>query len=857
MKPILLTIILLLNLMPKLFAQDFVFSPLTVSQGLSDNQIRYIIQLPDGRMVFKTSGNLNIFDGSRFTYIHDKSKQGYALKSYDGFYRIYQSGDSILWIKDHHKLMRVDLYEGKYQSNLNRYFETAGFNGPIDDFFLDSDSRMWLLNNQKLQSKNHQYSIDLNHNVGLLQDVSNERDDLFLFYSTGEVICYNLKAKRQQFKLAAYPAAQQSKFQSTSLVVKAKNGFYQLRNGSNGGCFFFDTRKRDWKKVLETPYHLNTLVVDWDGKATISCANGIWIVDVKHNNSQYIPVIEQEDGTKLNTEISTLLYDKQGGLWLGTANQGLLYHHPHRYLFNTVKKSSFPGSTFKEVMVQSFAEDDLSNIYVKTQSGVYLYKPGVGNEDSLRPLPPKLIPSGVLKGLKTEVLNLPGNQTAKFKDSKGWIWTGTTDGLSVLNPVTGKEQFFYTQNGLSNNFIQSIFEDSRKNIWIATSYGINRVQLSKAAKDVTFINYDASTGALEGEYLRNAVFESKNGTLYFGGVNGFSVLNQNIAQNDKSPFKPVFTDFLVHGKKIDVEGDNNILDKTVPYTSGLVLLYDQNFLTFRFSALNYQNPAQTYYRYKLIGIDQEWRENRSAQGNDFSGRDGVLTIAYTNLPPGKYELQVMASTTNLEWPGEITTINLTINPPWWRTTVAYFCYFGLMVVAIWLSIRFYLRNARKNAERNRREDLLLLRIRSLIDQQNLLSGKLEFANPSSPPRTEIPQYTENMNPMEATFLKKAMLLVENNLNVSDYSVEQLSSDLNMDRTGLYRKLITLLDKSPSLFIRNIRLEKAAELLLEGTLNISEIADRVGFSSSSYLSKCFQERYGCKPSEYAQNAKKST
>ena len=79
----------------------------------------------------------------------------------------------------------------------------------------------------------------------------------------------------------------------------------------------------------------------------------------------------------------------------------------------------------------------------------------------------------------------------------------------------------------------------------------------------------------------------------------------------------------------------------------------------------------------------------------------------------------------------------------------------------------------------------------------------------------------------------------------------------MDRTGLYRKLITLLDKSPSLFIRNIRLEKAAELLLEETLNISEITDRVGFSSSSYLSKCFQERYGCKPSEYAQNAKKST
>lgn len=857
MKPILLTIIVLLHFTTKLFAQDFVFTPITVSQGLSDNQIRYIIQLPDGRMVFKTSGNLNIFDGSRFNYIHDKNRQHYALKNYDGFYRIYKSGDSILWIKDHHKLMRVDLYKGKYQSNLNSYFETAGFKEPIDDFFVDSDGRMWLLNNQKLQSKNHQHSLDLRNNDGLLQDVSAENDDLFLFYNTGEIICYNLKSNRQQFKLAAYPAAQQSRFKNTSLVVKAENGFYQLRNGSKGGCFFFDTSKRNWQKVLETPYHLNTLVVDADGKATISCAKGIWIVNVEHDKSRYIPVIKQADGTKLNTEISTLLYDKQGGLWLGTANQGLLYHHPNRYLFNSLKKSSFPGSAFRDVMVQSFAEDELGNIFIKTQSGIYLYKPGNGNENPLQILSLALIPSEVLKNLNKKLVNLPGNQTAKFKDNRGWIWTGTTDGLSVLNPVSGKKLFFYTKDGLSNNFIQSIFEDSHRNIWITTSYGINRVQLSSAAKTITFINYDAFAGALEGEYLRNSVFESKNGTLYFGGVNGFSVLSKDVAEIGELPFKPVLTDLLVHGRKIDSEGDNNILRKSAAYASSLVFPYDQNFLTFRFSAVNYQNPAQTYYRYKLIGIDQQWKENRSAQGNDFSGRDGILTLSYTNLPPGKYELQVTASTTNLKWTGKITTIMVTINPPWWRTTVAYFSYFVLTVVAIWLIIWLYLRNTRNRAERNRREDLLLLRIRSLIDQQNLLTGKLDLANPAIPPMAENPQPTGSMNPMEAAFLKKAMLMVENNLNVSDYSVEQLSRDLNMDRTGLYRKLITLLDKSPSLFIRNIRLEKAAELLLEGTLNISEITDRVGFSSSSYLSKCFQERYGCKPSEYAQNAKKST
>mgnify|MGYP000799391407 CR=1 FL=1 len=100
-------------------------------------------------------------------------------------------------------------------------------------------------------------------------------------------------------------------------------------------------------------------------------------------------------------------------------------------------------------------------------------------------------------------------------------------------------------------------------------------------------------------------------------------------------------------------------------------------------------------------------------------------------------------------------------------------------------------------------------------------------------------------------------LVEKNLHVPGYSVEQLSRDLCMERTGLYRKLVAMLDQSPSLFIRNIRLQRAAQLILEGSLSITEIAERTGFSSSSYLSKCFQEMYGCRPSEYTEKAKKST
>ena len=78
-----------------------------------------------------------------------------------------------------------------------------------------------------------------------------------------------------------------------------------------------------------------------------------------------------------------------------------------------------------------------------------------------------------------------------------------------------------------------------------------------------------------------------------------------------------------------------------------------------------------------------------------------------------------------------------------------------------------------------------------------------------------------------TFLAQAIKLVEQNLHVNGYSVEHLSRDLCMERTGLYRKLVTMLDQSPSLFIRNIRLQRAAQLITEGKLSITEIAEHTG------------------------------
>ena len=101
---------------------------------------------------------------------------------------------------------------------------------------------------------------------------------------------------------------------------------------------------------------------------------------------------------------------------------------------------------------------------------------------------------------------------------------------------------------------------------------------------------------------------------------------------------------------------------------------------------------------------------------------------------------------------------------------------------------------------------------------------------------------------DSLFMEKALQKVHENMENTAYSVKQLSSDLNMDRTGLFRKIKAITGLSPTAFIRSIKLKHARQLLDEGK-SVSEVSVKVGFSSLSYFGKCFQQEYGKKPSDY--------
>lgn len=200
-KQISLLICLYISIILPLYANDFLFTSINTSHGLSDNQIRYILQLPDGRMVFTTNGNINLYDGIHFSYLHRTDKNVYPLKQYDGFYRIYQSGDSLLWVKDYHKLMGINLYKEEYIRDLESYFQNKNIPEPIENLFADCAGHIWILTDHKLQELQTGIHITLSPNdTRQLQDLNTENDSLYLFYNTGEVDCYDMTSRKRLYK---------------------------------------------------------------------------------------------------------------------------------------------------------------------------------------------------------------------------------------------------------------------------------------------------------------------------------------------------------------------------------------------------------------------------------------------------------------------------------------------------------------------------------------------------------------------------------------------------------------------------------------------------------------------------------
>ncbi|WP_411768511.1 tetratricopeptide repeat protein [Winogradskyella sp. A3E31] len=140
---------------------------------------------------------------------------------------------------------------------------------------------------------------------------------------------------------------------------------------------------------------------------------------------------------------------------------------------------------------------------------------------------------------------------------------------------------------------------------------------------------------------------------------------------------------------------------------------------------------------------------------------------------------------------------------------------------------------------------LLIRAKNLIDQRASLREKYGEKLLIAPSKVNMPD-------PDKAFIKRAISIVETHISDDTFSSEDFQKALGMSRMQLYRKLKALTDSSASEFIRNLRLQRASDLLSSGHLQVSEVAYQCGFSNLSYFGQCFKDKFGVPPSQFNSN-----
>ncbi|MCD8237019.1 MAG: helix-turn-helix domain-containing protein [Prevotellaceae bacterium] len=796
---------LFLNI-PYAVSGEWVFTRKSTAHGLSDNQVQHILQLRDGRMAVTTKGNVNLFDGSSFKYIHYAGNCEYALTDYKGAYHVYEDSCRRLWMKDYGRLRCFDLAHTRYVTNIDSLLRSFRPEGKVTDLFVDSDGGIWLVTPQYVCNEKGNIRIAKQVSCGELQDLDTSEEGLFLFYSNGEAWCHFFKKDRKAWHIAAYDEETARLSDGSSLVVKAKDGsFYQLRCGRESVLLRYSSDLSACSELLRTDYLLHTLALAPDSTVYITSRKGIWHINMSKGTKELIDSIAGAGGIRLSSEkFNTIFFDAQGGTWLGSYDKGLLYAHPDRFRFRSVASFS------------SFGMD-----------GNMLHR----QEKSL---------------LHEEYAD--GHYTDIIRDRRGWVWAGTVDGLLLFRHGKKNPETFYVEDGLSNNYVHSIAEDSFGNIWLGTSYGITKISIAdKDSAHPKFESFGHEDGCLAGEYATGRAWTLPDGAVLMEGTDGWTKWFPDSVGGTPMLLHPILAGVTVNGCKLKV-GDE-LLPKAENFMTHFDFDTEQNSPVFEISPLNYAHPARTVYAYLLSdGNNAQWNIVRQSGTATMPDANGTLRLSFLYLPPGDYELLVKAAANADVMKAEPLRITFSIRTPWWQTGWAYTLYILLAVLCIAGGFLLYNRITKMRLRRKYKEELLLLRIKSLIDRCNEYEQEISRRTVEEDvQRTDTAE--QNMSASDYEFVNRAMALVEQNLDTPGYGVEQLSRDLCMERTGLYKKMTHLLDKSPSVFIRNIRIHRAAELLRSGTMSVADVAEKAGFSSSSYMSKCFVEEFGCTPSEY--------
>jgi len=354
--------------------------------------------------------------------------------------------------------------------------------------------------------------------------------------------------------------------------------------------------------------------------------------------------------------------DRAGDLWIGTSRHGVerivaedlakpdpIFHHYCRYESAT--------SPLSHNDVSALLADRNGAIWIGTRGGgLNMLAAGqIGSVD------PAFV---VFRTKPDDPASLSGDTVLSlYEDRAGRIWVGTAkNGLSLFDRSKRTFERFSRAEGLPDETIYAITEDSDGYVWVSTNAGLARIDLGTRR----IKTYDVRDGLQGNEFNRGAVLLASDGELLFGGVNGLSVLELRDRIREGPPAAVAVTRLSTTGRtgeEIEFDG----VSLPVMDSAAFRLPYRNAGFNARFAVLDFRAPWKNVMHCRLTGLNREWII-----------RDGRNGLEIPVLDPGRYTLEVRGKNVDGIWSERPVTLTVIVGRPFWRIP---FFWAGLILLA--------------------------------------------------------------------------------------------------------------------------------------------------------------------------------
>ncbi|MCB1056103.1 MAG: hypothetical protein KDD11_11435 [Acidobacteria bacterium] len=355
-----------------------------------------------------------------------------------------------------------------------------------------------------------------------------------------------------------------------------------------------------------------------------------------------------------------MLETTAGELWIGTLGGGLARLDPGGEVTVVDSRSGLSSG-----IVRTLLEDRRGDLWVGTDDGLNRLSLSHGTVEGIEVFTPA---EGVAS---TFILSL-------WQDTRGLLWIGTDSGLTRYDGKVFRT--LTTRQGLFNDVLYQLLDDRLGNLWACSNKGVfslrkAQIQLLLEGR-IDQLSPSPLAGSSHHEcngFSQPAGWRGTDGSLYFSTVDGV----MRVASGGP-PLNPLPAPVVIEEARVDFQPVDVLRPAVLPAAS-------RDF-EFRFTALSLVDPERIRFSHRLEPFEETWTDP-----------DDRRSLRYTNLPPGRYRLQVTATNDDGLWNPRPATFRFEIAPPFYRTTPFYtLCAVGLLAAGAllhqWRFRRLHQRN---------------------------------------------------------------------------------------------------------------------------------------------------------------------